>query len=100
MLTEPGVRNYVVQSLHKCKEFKLNYYTKMVNLCLFGLFVLVMGGILFFKYRGKKTPMEKRNKKEADRIYILNKIKQVQLAKQKESNMILTDEVFPEDYRL
>lgn len=100
MLTEPGVRNYVLNSLQKCKEFKLNYYTKVVNLCLFGAFVLVVGGILFFKYRGKKTPIEQKTKKEADRIYILNKIKQVQLAKQKETNMILTDEVFPEDYRL
>jgi hypothetical protein len=99
MLTEPGVRNYVLNSLQKCKEFKLEYYTKIVNLCLLGAFVLLVVGILYYKYRGKMTPEERKTKMEADRIYILNKIKQVQLSKQKESNMIITDEVFPEHYR-
>jgi hypothetical protein len=100
MLTEPGVRNYVLRSLQQCKEFKLSYYTKVVNLSLFAAFVIVVAGILYYKYRGKKTPEEQQTKKESDRLYILAKIKQVQLAKQKENNMILTDEVFPEHYRL
>ena len=100
MLTEPGVRSYVLRSLQQCKEFKMAYYTKVVNICLFAGFVLVVAGILYYKYRGKMTPEERNTKKEADRLYILSKIKQVQLAKQKESNMILTDEVFPEHYRL
>ena len=100
MLTEPGVRSYVLSSLQKCKEFKMAYYTKVVNICLFVGFVVIVGCILYFKYKGKMTPVQQKTKKEADRLYILAKIKQVQLEKQKESNMIITDEVFPENYKL
>ena len=100
MLTEPGVRDYVLRSLQKCKEFKMDYYTKVMNISLFALFVVVAACILYYKYKGKKTPEERRTKKEADRLYILAKIKHVQLAKQKESNMILTDEVFPEHFHI
>jgi hypothetical protein len=100
MLTEPGVRNYVLKSLQNCKEFKMTYYTKVVNICLLLGFVLVTAAILYFKYKGKMTTEEKKTKHESDRLYILAKIKQVQLAKQKEKNMILTDEVFPEHFRI
>jgi hypothetical protein len=47
--------------------------------------------ILYFKYKGRRSPAEKKMKEEADRIYILNRIKQIQIDKQKDTNLIITD---------
>ena len=90
-LTEPGIRAFAYETLKTCKVNKMKYYTKVLNFSLLAVFVVLVSGILFFKYKGKKTPQEKNAKKEADRLYILNRVKQVQLDRQKESNLLITD---------
>ena len=93
-LTEPGIRSYFVQSLQTCKEAKMNYYTKVLNLSLLAGFVLVVGGVLYFKYKGRPTVAAKNVKMENDRLYILNKIKMVQIDRQKQNNLLITDTPF------
>ena len=74
-LTEPGIREYFLDSFQKCKEYKMNYYTKLVNLGLFVLFVSILAGVLYMKKKEKMTPQQKAKKNEEDRLYIINKIR-------------------------
>lgn len=74
-LTEPGIKQYFEESFQKCKEYKLNYYTTVVNIGLFILFVLILASVLYMKKKEKLTPQQKRKKEEEDRQYIIQKIK-------------------------
>ena len=74
-LTEPGIKQYFEESFQKCKEYKLNYYTTVVNIGLFIVFVLILGGVLYMKKKEKLTPQQKRKKEEEDRQYIMQQIK-------------------------
>jgi hypothetical protein len=66
-LTEPGIREYFLDSFQKCKEYKMNYYTKLVNLGLFVLFVCILAGILYMKKKEKMTPQQKAKKNEEEK---------------------------------
>ena len=74
-LTEPGIRQYLLDSFEQCKEYKMNYYTKLLNIGLFILFVCLLASILYMKKKGKLTPQEKIKKNEEDRTYIMNRIR-------------------------
>jgi hypothetical protein len=74
-LTEPGIRQYLLDSFEQCKEYKMNYYTKLLNIGFFILFVCLLTSILYMKKKGKLTPQEKIKKNEEDRTYIMNRIR-------------------------
>ena len=74
-LTEPGIRQYLLDSFQQCKEYKMNYYTKLLNIGLFILFVCLLVSILYMKKKEKLTPQQKIKKNEEDRAYIMNKIR-------------------------
>jgi len=97
-LTEPGIRAYFLDSLKACKEAKRLYYTRVVNLSLLAAFVVFVGGILYYKYKGRATPQQKKDKLEADRLHILNRIKQIQIDRKKDTNLIITDVPGPGDF--
>jgi hypothetical protein len=44
---------------------------------MFALFSILLGGILYFKYKGKLTPEEKERKKQEEKQYILTKLNNV-----------------------
>jgi len=74
-LTEPGIKAYFLESFEKCKEYKMNYYTKVVNIGLFLLFVCILACVLYMKKKDKMTPQQKAKKNEEDRAYIMGKIR-------------------------
>ena len=78
-LIEPGIRDYFHGSFERCKHYKLNYYTWVVNIVLLGLFILTVGIVLYFKRKKKMTPEQKRKRNEEDRMYIINKIRTLQV---------------------
>lgn len=80
-LTEPGVRNHLLRTLEDCKQIKFTYYTMVVNVTLFVVFVMIVGGVLHFKKKAKKTVEEKNKKNEEDRAYIINRIRSLQFEK-------------------
>jgi hypothetical protein len=80
-LTEPGIRDHLLQSLEQCKKIKFTYYTHVMNLGLFVLFILGMTCVLYFKSKNKLTPSQKDKKNEDDRLYIVNRIRSLQLDK-------------------
>lgn len=80
-LTEPGIRDHLVESLEQCKKIKMTYYTYVMNIGLFIIFVGGMATILYFKKKNKLTPSQKNKKNEDDRLYIVNRIRSLQLDK-------------------
>lgn len=90
-LTEPGIRQYFVDSFKSCKEYKMAYHTFILNSGLFLFFILCLGSILYYKYKGKQTPIIKKRKQEEDRQYIMNRIRSIQIEKQKDNNQLITN---------
>ena len=78
-LTEPGIRIYFKESFQKCKEYKMNYYTKLLNIGLFLFFVGILSSILYMKKKEKLTPQQRSKKNEEDRVYIIQKIRSLQV---------------------
>jgi hypothetical protein len=85
-LVDPGLKTYLNQSLKKCHKIRTGYYSFWFNISLFTAFIIVFGGLLLYMYKGKLTPLEKQQKHEQDRRYIMQKIKTLQIEKEKKYN--------------
>ena len=57
-LIEPGVRYFLSGTLKECRKFKDRNYTILFNISMTALLVLVIGGFLMYRYKGKLTPAE------------------------------------------
>lgn len=74
-LVEPGVKYFLRESLKQCNATKKRYYNIYFNVSAFLFIVALMGGILWYKYKGRMTPIEKQMKMQKDKMYILEKLK-------------------------
>ena len=90
-LVEPGVRYFLRKTLKGCREKKNIIYSRIFNVALFIAFMSVLGGILYYKYKGKLTPAEKKARKDKQELYLTEKIKSMQIQTKRDSNMIITD---------
>ena len=86
-LVEPGVKYFLKESLKQCNELKKQYYNLYFNIGAFLFILILVGSILWFKYKGKMTPVEKAMKMRKDKMYILEKLKSI-LNPRLEKNMI------------
>lgn len=80
-LIEPEIKNHCIHSFFQCKEHKLNYYTRVVNIGLFIAFISSLCLILYFKKKNKLTPEQVRRRNDEDRSYIISKIRSMQMNK-------------------
>jgi len=80
-LTEPGVKYFLYQSLKQCHITRENFHNMVFNIGLFIAFLIILGFILLYKYKGKLTPVEIERKNKEKQEYILSKIKNFQQAK-------------------
>ena len=90
ILTEPGVRYFLNETLKQCHIFKENYKNLMVNIGLLILFIIILGIILLIKYKGKLTPEEIKQKEIEKKKYILSKIKNYQDSRKREEQELIT----------
>jgi len=74
-LVENGMKYFLNETLKNCHAFKEEYYNLMFNVGIFIVLATVLICFLFFKYKGKLTPMEKQKKDREKQQYILSKIK-------------------------
>lgn len=72
MLTEPGVKYFINETLKQCHKFKENYQHLIFNIALTFMFFIILGGFLLYKYKGKLSE-EEIEKKELlkNNIYYL-----------------------------
>lgn len=90
ILTEPGVKYFLNQSLKQSHIIKQAFYNQMFNLGMLVLFALLLMGILLYKYKGKLTPIEIIEKNKEKQQYILEKIQNFQISKQKAQQNLIT----------
>ena len=90
VLTEPGVKYFLNETLKQCREFKNTYHNLIYNIVLCALFFLLLLFILIIKYKGKLTPSEREIKNREKQQYILSKIKNYQQAKQRAQDELIT----------
>ena len=80
-LIEPGVKYFLHNTLKQCHIVRDNFYNFIFNIGLFIAFLLILGFILLYKYKGKLTPVEIQTKNKEKHQYILTKIQNFQQAK-------------------
>ena len=73
-LVAPGVRSFMDFTLRNCRQVKDSYTTIAVNVGLTVVFVLVIGGFLYYKYRGKPTKAELEARKRQGQEYVMRKL--------------------------
>ena len=53
--------------------------------------LLVLGGILYYRHKGKMTEVEKKNRQKTEEVYMIEKLKSLKGDKNKNQNLIITD---------
>ena len=89
-LTEPGVKYFLNQSLKQAHIIREKFHNTIFNIGMFIFFLLILGGILVYKYKGKLTPTERTQKDREKQQYILERIKKFQIAKQRAHQELIT----------
>jgi len=90
-LIEPGVHGFLKENLRNCGVKKGVYMNKLYNLGLLILFLSIMFMILYYKYKGKLTHQEKKEKMERERLYIVNKVRSMNVEREKAQQKIITN---------
>ncbi len=90
LLIEPGVKYFLNQSLKQAHIIKEQYHNLIYNIGMFILFLMLLGGILIYKYKGKLTPIEIAQRNLEKQQYILERIKNFQIAKRKAHQELIT----------
>jgi hypothetical protein len=89
-LIEPGVKYFLKETLKRCHVFKESHNIFVFNISLLVGFLVILGVVLLFKYKGKLTPKEIQKKDKEKQQYILSKIKNYQDTKLRESQSLIT----------
>jgi hypothetical protein len=89
-LTEPGVRYFLNHALKQSHIIRENFHNMIFNIGMFIFFLIILGGILIYKYKGRLTPAEIAKKNKEKQQYILEKIKNFQIAKQRAHQELIT----------
>lgn len=91
VLTEPGVKYWVTQTLRECRKFKERNISVFFNISMLVLFSVVVGSFLAYKYKGKPTQAEMREKNRKKQEYIVSKLQNLALIKKKANSTMITD---------
>jgi len=89
-LTEPGVKYFLNQTLKQCHIVRDNFHNIVFNVGLLIGFLVILGLILLYKYKGRLSPVEVERKNKEKQQYILSKIKNLQEAKRKAHQELIT----------
>ena len=90
ILTEPGVKYFLNQALKQSHMIKEKFHNMIFNIGMLIFFVLILGGILVYKYKGRLTPVEINIKNNEKHKYILERIKNFQISKLKAQQELIT----------
>jgi hypothetical protein len=90
ILTEPGVKYFLNETLKQCHSFKEKYNNMLFNIGITIVFFIILGILLLYKYKGKLTPEEIEQKETEKKHYIMSKIKNYQEAKLRSQQELIT----------
>lgn len=89
-LTEPGIKYFLDQSLKQCHKTRTTYYNYLFNIGLLLAFLLLFSLLLLYKYKGKLTPEEQKQRNYEKYKYILDKVRKTKEDKLKMSQQLIT----------
>src|SRR6056300_821969 len=90
-LIEPGVKYFLNETLKNCRNKKQVSEKININITLLVLFSIIIGSILYYKWKHKPTLEELKQRDNLKKHYILNKIKQITDVKLKDRNETITN---------
>ena len=90
ILTEPGVKYFLNETLKQCHAFKEKYNNMLFNIGITITFFIILAILLLYKYKGKLTPEEIEQKETQKKQYILSKIRNYQETKLREQQQLIT----------
>tara|TARA_B100000989_G_scaffold296911_2_gene281206 strand:- start:44 stop:472 length:429 start_codon:yes stop_codon:yes gene_type:complete len=73
-LVQNTTRFFFNSILKECNKVKESNYNLVYNISMFIIFILILGTILFYKYKGNKTKEERYNQNLKDKQYIMSKL--------------------------
>ena len=76
-LIEPGVKYFFGGVLKECNRLREEYHNAVFNACMLGVFVLILGALLYYKRSSKPTPEQQIEIKKKQKEYILSKLRMV-----------------------
>jgi hypothetical protein len=85
-LIEPGVRYFLSGTLKECRKFKDNNATIIFNISMLCILVVIIGGFLYYRYKGKLTPAEVEIKQRKKKEYIISKLHQMAYLRKTQGN--------------
>ena len=92
---------FFAETLKQCNKKRNEYIHFKFNIICVIAFFSFLGMFLLFKYKTKLSPKEKADKERAQQEYILNKLKTIHVANQREQNYYVTNlPTFESDYDL
>jgi len=74
-LIETSYKSYIIDTLKRCHENRIEIYSIGLNLFVFLFFAIIVSITLYVCYKKKLTPYEKEEKIKRDQEYVLSKIK-------------------------
>jgi hypothetical protein len=77
-LIEPGVMYFLRETLKNCYSLKEYYYNLFFNISVLIIFLIVLGSILYYRYKGKMTPKEQKKKDLKKQQYIMSLLQKYQ----------------------
>jgi len=89
-LVEPGVKYFLNETLKQCHIIKSKFHNTIFNIGLLIGFLIVLGLILLYKYKGRLTKVELERKNREKQEYILSKIQKFQQAKRAAHQELIT----------
>ena len=90
-LTEPGVKYFINETLKQCHMTKDKYYNIAFNLFSFLIFIIVIGLVLYYKYKGSIDYNEKIKREDEKKKYILGQIQKMQKMEKNNSMDLITN---------
>ena len=90
-LIENEVKYNLNRSLKNIRNYKDKYITILVNIFLLVSFVVVVGGFLYYRYKGKPTPEILAQKNREKKYYLFEKLQKFAIDKQKENQNLITN---------
>jgi len=91
ILTEPGVKYFLKETLKNCKIKKDTQFNQLMNLALLTSFVVISSILLYYKYKTRPTEDDRKKIKQLKRDYFVNKVRQLEAKKAKQLDRQITN---------
>jgi hypothetical protein len=74
-LIDTEAKIFLDATLQKCHETRVKFHSIALNIIVFSVFGIVVGGFLYYRYRTKPSIEETNYKLAKDQEYVLSKIR-------------------------